>query len=153
MLEFEECVECYVSDMKGVSCFRNRMSYHLCYPNVINWPHMRWLINDTKVMVFKASNDILFFFPRTLSLPEISVSVLIGASLACVFHGLKKIQTFINTCIRRILQIRWPQTISNRELWKRTKQQPAEDVVLEDAGDGLDVLSESQWPLPHYPDL
>ena len=27
-----------------------------------------------------------------------------------------KIQTFINTCLRRILQIRWPNTISNKEL-------------------------------------
>ena len=41
----------------------------------------------------------------------------------------KKIQTFINTCTRLILRIRWPETISNRELWKRTKRQPAEDEI------------------------
>ena len=28
----------------------------------------------------------------------------------------KKIQTFINTCLRRIFRKRWPETISNREL-------------------------------------
>ena len=44
---------------------------------------------------------------------------------------LKKIQTFINTCLRRILQIWWPDTISKRELWKRTKQQPAEYEILQ----------------------
>ncbi|RXN30979.1 endonuclease-reverse transcriptase [Labeo rohita] len=30
---------------------------------------------------------------------------------------IKMIQTFINTCLRRILQIRWPNTIGNQELW------------------------------------
>ena len=44
---------------------------------------------------------------------------------------LKKIQTFINTCLRPILWIQWPESISNRELWKRTKQQPAEDEILQ----------------------
>ena len=39
---------------------------------------------------------------------------------------LKKTQTFINTCLRKILRIRWPEAISNRELGKRTKQQPAQ---------------------------
>ena len=42
---------------------------------------------------------------------------------------LKKIQTFINTCLIRILRIQRPETISSRERWKRTKQQPAEDEV------------------------
>ena len=42
---------------------------------------------------------------------------------------LKKIQTLINTYVRRIFRIRWPETISNRELWKRIKQQPEEDYI------------------------
>ena len=33
----------------------------------------------------------------------------------------KKLQTFINSCLRRILKIRWPETIRNEELWKRTR--------------------------------
>ena len=37
-----------------------------------------------------------------------------------------KIQTFINLCLRRILKIRWQHTISNKVLWHRTKQKPAE---------------------------
>ena len=36
---------------------------------------------------------------------------------------MKRIQTFINACLRRILKIRWPDIISNQDLWKRTRQQ------------------------------
>ena len=38
----------------------------------------------------------------------------------------KKLQTFINTCLRRILKIRWPETIRNEELWERTRQRPVD---------------------------
>ena len=41
----------------------------------------------------------------------------------------KKIQTFINGCLRQILQIHWPDTIRNMELWERTHQLPAEKEV------------------------
>ncbi|XP_062604220.1 uncharacterized protein LOC134266019 [Saccostrea cucullata] len=37
---------------------------------------------------------------------------------------LQKIQTFYNTCLRRIFNIRWPERISNEELWKRAGQEP-----------------------------
>ena len=43
--------------------------------------------------------------------------------------AMKRIQTFINTCLRRILRIRWPDRISNEELWQRTRQQPAEEEI------------------------
>ena len=46
----------------------------------------------------------------------------------------KKIQTFINTCLKRILRIRWPVIISNHDLWERTKQQPV----------GVDIL-QTRW--------
>ena len=36
----------------------------------------------------------------------------------------KKLQTFINKCLRQIIKIRWPDTISNTELWRQTKQDP-----------------------------
>ena len=39
-----------------------------------------------------------------------------------------RLQSFINNCLRRILRIFWPNTITNEELWERTKQQL---VVLE----------------------
>lgn len=41
----------------------------------------------------------------------------------------RKVQTFINSCLRRILQIRWPDTISNVNLWERTCQLPAEEEI------------------------
>jgi hypothetical protein len=33
-----------------------------------------------------------------------------------------QLQTFINRCLRRILQVRWTDTISNQDLWRRMAQ-------------------------------
>ena len=41
-----------------------------------------------------------------------------------------KIQTFINNCLRQILRIHWPDTISNKDLWQRTNQRPAEEEII-----------------------
>ena len=38
----------------------------------------------------------------------------------------RRIQTFRNRCLRRILQIRWQETISNEDLWEQTRQKPIE---------------------------
>ncbi|XP_060559944.1 uncharacterized protein LOC132719985, partial [Ruditapes philippinarum] len=38
--------------------------------------------------------------------------------------SIQRVQTFQNTCLRRILKIRWPEKISNEDLWRRTCQQP-----------------------------
>ena len=40
----------------------------------------------------------------------------------------RKIQTFVNRCLRYILRIWWPSIISNKDLWKVTGQ---EDINLE----------------------
>ncbi|VDP48317.1 unnamed protein product, partial [Schistosoma margrebowiei] len=40
---------------------------------------------------------------------------------------IKKVQVFINSCLRKILNIHWPDTISNSLLWERTNQLPAEE--------------------------
>jgi hypothetical protein len=37
---------------------------------------------------------------------------------------MNKLQSFVNRCLRRILDIRWPDTISNNSLWEITKQEP-----------------------------
>nr|KAG5698646.1 hypothetical protein BaRGS_003160 [Batillaria attramentaria] len=40
-----------------------------------------------------------------------------------------KLQTFVNRCLRNILNIRWPEVISDEDLWNRTKQTPiGEDI-------------------------
>ena len=40
----------------------------------------------------------------------------------------RKLQTFVNRCLRYILRIWWPKIISNRDLWKVTRQ---EDINVE----------------------
>ncbi|XP_062587192.1 uncharacterized protein LOC134248835 [Saccostrea cucullata] len=50
---------------------------------------------------------------------------------------LQKIQTFYNTCLRRIFNIRWPERISNEELWKRAGQEPM-DIQIKKEEVGLD---------------
>ncbi|KAK2191066.1 hypothetical protein NP493_60g03025 [Ridgeia piscesae] len=42
---------------------------------------------------------------------------------------LKRIQTFINKCLGRILHLKWTDKISNTTLWKMTKQLPIENEI------------------------
>ncbi|VDP45494.1 unnamed protein product [Schistosoma margrebowiei] len=42
---------------------------------------------------------------------------------------IKKVQVFINSCLRKILNIHWPDTIRNSLLWERTNQLPAEEEI------------------------
>ena len=41
----------------------------------------------------------------------------------------KKLQTFINKCLRKILNVRWPEVISNEDLWERTQQCRIEESI------------------------
>ncbi|KAK7093684.1 hypothetical protein V1264_007385 [Littorina saxatilis] len=43
---------------------------------------------------------------------------------------LGKIQIFVNTCLRRILNIRWTDRIRNEDLWERADQKPAAQQIL-----------------------
>ncbi|VDP43243.1 unnamed protein product [Schistosoma mattheei] len=45
---------------------------------------------------------------------------------------IKKVQVFINSCLRKILNIHWPDTISNSLLWKRTNHLPAEEEIIKE---------------------
>jgi hypothetical protein len=40
-----------------------------------------------------------------------------------------QLQTFINQCLCRILQVRWLETISNQDLWRRTAKVPVEEEI------------------------
>ena len=42
---------------------------------------------------------------------------------------LKRIQTFINKCLHRMLHLKWTDKISNTTLWKMTKQLPIENEI------------------------
>lgn len=43
--------------------------------------------------------------------------------------SIKTLQVFINRCLRNILRVRWPDTVSNIDLWRRTKQQPIDITI------------------------
>ena len=38
-------------------------------------------------------------------------------------------QAFINKSLRKILRIRWPEAITNEELWERTGQKPLDRKI------------------------
>ncbi|VDP48168.1 unnamed protein product [Schistosoma margrebowiei] len=42
---------------------------------------------------------------------------------------IRNVQVFIYSCLRKILNIHWPDTISNSLLWERTNQLPAEEEI------------------------
>ncbi|VDP72778.1 unnamed protein product [Schistosoma mattheei] len=42
---------------------------------------------------------------------------------------MKKVQVFINSCLRKILNTHWPDTISNSLLWERTNQLADEEEI------------------------
>ena len=42
---------------------------------------------------------------------------------------INKVQSFINSCLRKILRVHWPEVISNTELWERTRQTPVKDDI------------------------
>jgi len=46
-----------------------------------------------------------------------------------IITTIKKVQTFINNCLRRIVPLRWPDTISYTDLWERTHQLTAGDEI------------------------
>ena len=42
---------------------------------------------------------------------------------------LKKLQTFVNGCLRRILKIRWQDRVRNEDIWKRAGQEPLQQQL------------------------
>nr|KAG5712852.1 hypothetical protein BaRGS_007449 [Batillaria attramentaria] len=62
----------------------------------------------------------------------------------------QKIQTFLNTCLRRIFNIRWPEKIRNEELWERAGQEPATKQILRRKWGWIGTHPQgSQHPAPH----
>ena len=45
---------------------------------------------------------------------------------------LKRIQTCVNQCLRRILGIQWIDKVSNEDLWERTDQVQIEIEILKE---------------------
>ena len=42
-----------------------------------------------------------------------------------------KLQVFVNRCLRQLLRIRWPDQVSNQELWHQTKQKSINVCIRE----------------------
>ncbi|XP_068713224.1 uncharacterized protein [Montipora foliosa] len=42
----------------------------------------------------------------------------------------QRIDTFFNTCLRRICNIRWPEKIRNEDLWERAGQEPVVKQIM-----------------------
>ena len=42
---------------------------------------------------------------------------------------IKKLQTFLNRCLRTILGVRWMDRVRNEELWERANQVPMEEEI------------------------
>ncbi len=75
----------------------------------------RELSQHTKVRIFNSNvKAVLLYGAETWRLTKTTVN---------------RVQTFINSCLRRILKIHWPEKISNIRLWERTQQIPAENEI------------------------
>ena len=61
----------------------------------------------------------------------------------------QKIQTFLNTCLRRIYKIQWQEKIRNEDLWERAGRNQWPSRYCGGSGAGLDTPSGSQRPAPH----
>ena len=76
---------------------------------------MREITTATKIRIFDSNvKPVLLYGSETWRMTEKTVS---------------KLQTFINRCLRRILQIYWPDTISNASLWETTGQLPVKEQI------------------------
>ena len=42
---------------------------------------------------------------------------------------MRKVQTFINGCLRRILKIKWQDRVKNDDIWERTQQRPIVEEI------------------------
>jgi hypothetical protein len=68
----------------------------------------------------------------TATLSEVS-----GKSEVKIFHGkvhacrhiTDALQIFVNKCLRRIMNIKWIDKITNEELWRITQQKPIENQI------------------------
>ncbi|VDP15894.1 unnamed protein product [Schistosoma margrebowiei] len=79
-----------------------------------NWNSKQLSLN-TKVWIFNTNVDTVLLY---------------GAkSWRTAKAIIQKIQVFFNSCLRKILLILWPDTISSNQLWERTNQIPAEEEI------------------------
>ena len=75
----------------------------------------RELSQRTKIRIFNSIvKSVLLYGAETWRITKATVA---------------KVQTFINSCLRRILRVHWPDKISNISLWERAQQITAEREI------------------------
>ncbi|VDP47328.1 unnamed protein product [Schistosoma margrebowiei] len=85
------------------------------YLQLRNVWNSKQLSTNTKVRIFNTNvKTVLLYVAKTWRTTKAII---------------QKIQVFINSCLRKILRIRWPDTICNNVLWERTNQIPAEEEI------------------------
>jgi hypothetical protein len=47
-----------------------------------------------------------------------------------------KLQTFVNRCFHIIINSRWPEVISNHNLWEKTSRSPYQQTLEKGNGSG-----------------
>ncbi|VDO64782.1 unnamed protein product [Schistosoma margrebowiei] len=87
------------------------------YLQLRNVWNSKQLSTNTKVRIFNTNGKTVLLYGRETWRTTKAI--------------VQKIQVFINSCLRKILHIGWPDTISNNVLWERTNQIPAEEEALE----------------------
>lgn len=74
------------------------------------------LKRDTKIGIFNACvKSVLLYGSETWHMKQDST---------------RKLQAFVNRCLRRIIGTWWPRTISNPRLWQLTNQKPIEKEIM-----------------------
>ena len=70
----------------------------------------RELSRPTKIRIFNSNVKAVLFYGAETWRTNVSSD--------------KRVQSFVNKCLRRILRIWWPNYINNQELWQQTNQLP-----------------------------
>ncbi|VDO74015.1 unnamed protein product [Schistosoma margrebowiei] len=85
---------------------------HLQLKNIWN---TKQLSTNTKIRIFNTNvKTVLLYGAETWTTTKVIT---------------QKIEVFINNCLRKVLRIRWTDTISKNLLWGTTNQIPAEEEV------------------------
>ncbi|VDO54457.1 unnamed protein product [Schistosoma margrebowiei] len=80
---------------------------------------------ELKTTVYQAISKSQFSIPTSRQ----SVLLYGAETWRTTTTTIKKVQVFINGCLRKILSTHWPDTISSSLLWEKTNQLPAEEEI------------------------
>jgi hypothetical protein len=100
-----------------------------CYDDIINWRNKAGAAFNSLLPIWNSKKLKLSTKIRIFNSDVKSVLLYASESWLASRKLTTQLQTFINRCLLRILQVRWPETISNQNLRKRTAQVPLEEEI------------------------